>query len=120
MACNCLCCHGFYAATTDPDRIRAMRAAHPTGLLAMRTGTASDLVAIDIDPRNGGTLDPALMPPTATVATGGGGWHLFYRHPGGGLLIPSRKLEGHPGIDIKGDGGYVTAAPSIHPSTKMP
>jgi hypothetical protein len=115
--CGCLTCHGFYAATTDPARFRAMLARVPGGLLAIRTGTASGLAVVDIDPRNGGQLDRALMTPTATVATGGGGWHLYYRHPGGPLAA---VLPGRAGVDIKSDGGYVAAPPSVHPGTGQP
>ena len=57
------------------------------------------------------------MTPTATVATGGGGWQLYYRHPGGPTLP---ALPGVPGVDIKADGGYVVAPPSIHPGTRQP
>jgi hypothetical protein len=115
--CECLTCHGFYAATTSPARFAAMLAKVPAGLLAIRTGTASGLCVVDIDPRNGGHIDRELMTPTATVATGGGGWHLYYRHPGTPLAA---ALPGHPGIDIKGDGGYVAAPPSVHPVTRQP
>jgi Bifunctional DNA primase/polymerase, N-terminal len=119
-ACGCLTCHGFYAATTDPDRILAMLAAIRNGMLAIRTGAVSGLVVADIDPRHGGQLDPTLMTPTATVASGGadGGWHLHYAHPGG--YVPSRELPGHPGVDIKGDGGYTVVPPSLHPDTGIP
>src|SRR5262249_36296541 len=132
-ACACLTCHGCYAATTDPDRIRAMFHAIPHGLLAMRTGAASGRLVLDIDPRNGGRVDPALMVPTATVATGGGGRDPPHPHParaaGGPQSGPARgggtdrrgpggaKLSGHPGVDVKADGGYVLAPPSIHPGT---
>ncbi|BCJ53056.1 hypothetical protein Asp14428_45310 [Actinoplanes sp. NBRC 14428] len=119
QACGHLTCHGFYAATCDADRIRAMHDAVPGGLLAIRTGAASGLAVVDIDPRNGGRLIPELMPPTRCTATGDGGWHLHYRHPG----IPLAKdlnHRGHPGIDIKADGGYVVAPPSIHPGTRRP
>ena len=112
--CGCLTCHGFYAATLDPARLAAMLRRVPGGLLAIRTGRASGLCVIDIDPRNGGQPDPALMAPTATVATGGGGWHLYYRHPGTPTLP---ALPGRAGIDVKGDGGYVAAPPSVHPGT---
>ena len=116
-ACTCLTCHGFYAATIDPARLAAMLAKVPGGLLAIRTGRVSGLCVVDIDPRNGGQLDKALMAPTATVATGGGGWHLYYRHPGGPTLP---ALPGRAGIDVKGDGGYVAAPPSVHPGTGKP
>ena len=116
-ACECLTCHGFYAATTEPDRIAAMLGTVAGGLLAIRTGTVSGLCVVDIDPRNGGQLDRDLMTPTAAVATGGGGWHLYYRHPGGPTLP---ELPGRAGVDIKGDGGYVVAPPSVHPGTRRP
>ncbi|MDQ0367964.1 bifunctional DNA primase/polymerase [Catenuloplanes indicus] len=114
-ACECLTCHGFYAASTDPDRITAMRAAVPRGLLAIRTG--GPVAVVDIDPRNGGRIVPELMPPTRAVRTGSDGWHLYYAHPGGAL---GAKLHGYPGIDIKADGGYVVAPPSMHPLTGRP
>jgi len=115
--CPCLTCHGFYAATTDPDRIRRMVTAYPSGLLAVRTGLASGLAVIDIDPRNGGALDTALMPRTACVATGGGGWHLYYRITS---PLASRPMPDRDGVDVKADGGYVVAPPSIHPGTGKP
>ena len=55
--CECLTCHGFYAATTDPARLSAMLARVPGGLLAIRTGSASGRCVGDIDPRNGGRID---------------------------------------------------------------
>jgi hypothetical protein len=115
--CGCLTCHGFYAATSSPARLAAMLAAVPGGLLAIRTGTASGLLVVDIDPRNGGQLDPGLMSPTAAVATGGGGWHLYYRHPARPVTA---ALPGRPGVDIKADGGYTVAPPSVHPGTGQP
>jgi hypothetical protein len=115
--CGCLTCHGFYAATSSSARLTAMLGAVPGGLLAIRTGAASGLLVVDIDPRNGGQLDPALMTPTATVATGGGGWHLYYRHPGTPTAV---ALPGRDGVDIKSDGGYVAAPPSVHPGSGQP
>ncbi|MGH8878011.1 MAG: bifunctional DNA primase/polymerase [Stackebrandtia sp.] len=113
--CPCLTCHGHQAATLDIERVRAMLAAVPYGLLAVRTGAAAGLVVVDIDPRNGGAVDTTLMTPTYAVATGDGGWHLYYQHPGG--AIPSRALPDRPGVDIKADGGYVVVPPSRHPKT---
>lgn len=117
-ACGHLTCHGLYAATADPERIRAMRAASPDGLLAIRTGAVSGLVVVDIDPDHGGRIIPDLMPRTAYNATGSGGWHLLYKHPG--VPVPCSQSRLGPGIDVRGDGGYFVAPPSIHPRTKRP
>jgi hypothetical protein len=114
--CACLTCHGFYAATVDPHRIRAMFAEVPGGLLAIRTGAVSRLVVVDLDPAHGAALRRDLMPPTACVHTGSGGLHLYYRHPGAPVLNSQSRIG--PGIDVRGDGGYVVAAPSVHPATK--
>ncbi|HEX8627083.1 MAG TPA: bifunctional DNA primase/polymerase, partial [Catenuloplanes sp.] len=122
--CACLTCHGFYAATRDPARIRAMVDRHRTGLLAIRTGAPSGLVVIDVDPGNGGydtlaALDAErLLPGTLMVETGTGGLHLFYAHPGAPVKSAAGLLG--PGVDIKADGGYVVAAPSRHPRSGRP
>lgn len=53
---------------------------------------ASEVLALDVDPRHGGdstlrrlTDDLGSLPLTVCDATGGGGWHLFFRAPTGGL-----------------------------------
>ncbi|GIG02525.1 bifunctional DNA primase/polymerase [Catellatospora citrea] len=126
QACPCLTCHGFYAAMTDPHRIAAMLAAVPRGLLAIRTGVASGLVVIDVDPRHGGTpslqalIARGLTPPTRYVRTGDNGLHLYYRHPGGITIPGDQGKRLGPGIDVKADGGYVVAPPSRHPVTGRP
>ncbi|MFC7245154.1 bifunctional DNA primase/polymerase [Catellatospora aurea] len=125
QACPCLTCHGFYAATTDPHRIAAMLTAVPRGLLAIRTGAASGLVIIDVDPRHDGAaslralMDRGLTPPTRYVRTGSGGLHLYYRHPGHPVPCDEGRRLGS-GIDVKADGGYVLAPPSPHPDTGRP
>lgn len=93
----------------------------PTPELGIATGTASRVVVIDVDPRDGGldslaALEAELgpLPETVTAASGGpdGGEHRYFRCPEGGL--PSTILA--PGLDVKADGGYVRAVGSIHPS----
>ena len=91
-ACECLHCHGFYAATTDPDRIRAM-VDRPGGMcLAVRTGEVSGLAVVDVDIKTWredgwpSTSDPGyltmsalderrLLPGTLMQTTGSGGLH---------------------------------------------
>ncbi|WP_112248798.1 bifunctional DNA primase/polymerase [Kribbella monticola] len=122
--CDHLTCHGFYAASTDPARVAAIVNAVPRGQLAVRTGAASGLVVVDVDPAHGGgdslreLIARQLVPRTLWVLTGSLGHHLYYRHPG--REIQSRPMPNRPGIDIKADGGYVVLPPSIHHRTGIP
>jgi hypothetical protein len=121
-ACACLCCHGFHAATPDPDRLAEMLRRHPRGLLAVRTGALSGTVVIDVDPPGISTMrmlvSDGVLPRTLAALTGRGGYHLLYAHPGGKIMSGAGK--GGPGVDIKADGGYIVTAPSVHPATKRP
>jgi hypothetical protein len=54
--------------------------------------------------------------PTVIAKTGGGGWHFYYKHPGYEFKNSARKLREL--TDIRGDGGYVVAPPSLHKSGK--
>lgn len=47
-----------------------------------------------------------------TVTTGGGGLHLFFRHS----ELVGNRVNFRRGLDFRGDGGYVVAAPSTHTS----
>jgi hypothetical protein len=92
----------------------------PDANIAVVTGVVSGLVVLDLDPRHGAEdslaqLEQAHGPvdPTVEVETGGGGRHLYFAHPGD--LQPSR-VGLAPGIDLRGDGGYVVAPPSTHAS----
>jgi putative DNA primase/helicase len=44
--------------------------------------------------------------------TGGGGEHILFRHPGGVAKNSAGVIA--PGIDVRGDGGYIVAPPSLH------
>lgn len=82
-------------------------------------------LALDVDTRHRGAESlrrplkgRRIRPPrTATARTGGGGWHVLLTSP-----FPARSKTGafgpdYPGLDLKGVGGYIVAAPSIHPIT---
>lgn len=92
----------------------------PDANVAIVTGRRSGLVVVDVDPRHGGDAslaaferEHAPLPATVESLTGGGGRHVYFRHPGG--RAPNR-VGLLPGIDVRGDGGCVVAPPSIHPS----
>lgn len=92
----------------------------PDANVGIVTGEISNLIVLDVDPQHGG--DSSLerlerqfgaVSPTIEAATGGGGRHLYFAHPG--TLVRNRAGIAQ-GIDLRGDGGYIVAPPSIHPS----
>jgi len=92
----------------------------PDANIGVVTGEISNLVVVDIDPMHGGEdslkrLEQRFgaLPPTIEARTGGGGRHLYFAHPA--MLVRNRAGLAQ-GIDVRGDGGYVVAPPSIHPS----
>jgi putative DNA primase/helicase len=108
--------HGLKDASTDGAVIRAAWGASDYNV-AVATGMISGVVVIDIDLRGGEIAAArALFPPTRAARTGSGGLHLYYRHPGG-AKVPNSTKKVAPGCDVRGDGGYVIAPPSLHRST---
>jgi hypothetical protein len=82
----------------------------PEANIGLVTGKISNLAVIDIE--KGGDISP--FPETDTVTTGGGGWHLYYVYVEG----VENKTRIFPLTDIRGEGGYVVAPPSVHSSGK--
>lgn len=119
--------HGLRDATTSREQIGSWWGRWPWANVGIATGADSGLIVIDVDPRSGGDDSLARLqslmgslPATLTVATGGGGRHLFYAHPGVEVGNTAGRLPGVaealPGVDLRGDGGYVVAPPSGHAS----
>jgi hypothetical protein len=111
--------NGLHAATTDQETIHRWWRRWPNANVAVRTGAISGLVVLDIDPEHGGneTLIQLLdrngpMPTTIPINTGAGGRHLWFAHPGHPVRNSASQLG--PGLDVRGDGGYVIAPPSVH------
>jgi predicted P-loop ATPase len=109
---------GCTDATTDATQIRAWWAQWPDANIGVATG--GGLVVLDIDPRSGG--DESLVelrrrlgavPDTVECLTGGGGRHIYFAVPG--EVRNSAGVLG-AGLDVRGDGGYVVAPPSVHGS----
>lgn len=83
---------------------------YPKARIGLITGRVPGLVVVDVDPRNGGKVDGLDIPQEAvSVRTPSGGTHYYFSHPG--QAVPNRAGI-RPGVDIRGDGGYVLAPPS--------
>lgn len=112
---------GFYLATTDAEQIEVWWSRWPDAAIALRTGEASGVFVMDIDPRHGGDIfvdeleaEHGPLPHTVQCQTGGGGRHIYFRHPGQPVRCSTGEIAS--GIDIKGEGGYVILPPSDHRS----
>jgi len=95
-----------------------------------KRGPGPGLVAIDLDVKEGkngiaafkGWCDQHGIAPeelhTAWARTGSGGVHYLFLHPENDIKISSRSniLVIGGGIDVRGDGGYIIVAPSVHRS----
>jgi len=88
--------------------------------IAIVTGAVSRLVVIDADSDEARRYIVRRLPSTPWQTMTVRGQHFCYRHPG--VPVPNRQLlhcrtpAGIFPIDVKGDGGYVLAPGSIHPS----
>ena len=109
--------NGFKEATTDQKQIRQWWQRWPAAMIGMPTGRASgiDVIDIDIKPDEGiNGLEFLPKWPTMSpiiVETPSGGRHLYFR--------ASDKVRNStdviaPGIDTRGEGGYVVVPPSAN------
>ncbi len=114
--------HGCKDAVKDPAQIRAGWRRWPNANIGIATGAASGIVVLDIDSRHDGDQSLAALvarygelATTPTVLTGGGGRHIYFHAPHDAEIRNSAGVLG-PGLDVRGEGGYVIAPPSWHPS----
>jgi hypothetical protein len=110
----------FQHLRASEEQIAAWYQQSPKANVGIVTGGISGLLVLDVDPKHGGDESLAVLqrqhgalPDGPVVITGGGGRHLYFAHPG--MEVPNRASI-MPGLDLRGDGGYVVAPPSVHPS----
>jgi len=109
--------HGLLDATADRGTIEQWWARWPDANVAIRAGQGSRLVVLDVDGELGAESLHDLehqhgrLPRTASVKTPRGGQHFYFRHPGVEVRNSAGVLAA--GLDIRGDGGYVLAPPSV-------
>lgn len=111
--------NGLKDASCDPEALAEWWRLWPDANVGIATGASAGIVVIDVDPRHGGNESWAALvqerggASTLTAQTGGGGKHFIFHHPGGKL---GNRANIRPGIDVRGDGGYIVAPPSGHVS----
>jgi Bifunctional DNA primase/polymerase, N-terminal len=114
-----------WGMTDDPDQVKRDWARWPNARVGLPTGALNRILVLDIDSVQGHGVDGhatllcleakhGTLPATYTVVSPSDGWHLYYMHPGGGVKIKNSASELGPGIDVRGDGGFIVGAGSIN------
>jgi putative DNA primase/helicase len=115
--------NGVHDASTDEAKVRRWWEIWEDANIGVATGSEAGFFALDVDPRRGGAESLASLeakhgklPETRTADTGGGGVHHLFKYPG----FPVKNSTGElgPGLDIKGEGGSIVVAPSLHTGGK--
>jgi hypothetical protein len=109
-------------ATSPEDLERDWDDRHGIRGIGLACGPASGVWAVDIDPEHGGMKTITRLqakyrqlPLCAATRTGSGGYHLLFAWPDGPPIRNSAGQIG-PGVDVRGDGGFIVLPPSPHAS----
>jgi len=118
--------NGLHDASTNPSAIRAWWRHWPEAMVAAPTGPAIGAWVLDVDEpaaTEAAFASLGLALPATRRGDTGKGYHLHFawddadpirnaqRHPRKGWPFPEL-----PGAEVRGAGGYVILAPSLHPS----
>lgn len=105
-------------ATADPRAVEHFFARWPMANYGIATGAASGVDVVDVDPDKCGSLEAVAaaagepLPRTPVVKTGSGGYHVYLGHADG----QRNRSAFIPGVDVRGDGGYVVGPGCSHKS----
>jgi putative DNA primase/helicase len=112
---------GFKAATTDEEQIREWWRKWPNAMIGMPTGAPSGIDVLDIDFEeaeyvNGYHFLPGWRELTPVkVRTPRDGSHLWFKSEG---KVRCSTSVIAPGLDTRGDGGYIIVPPSVNEDGK--
>lgn len=114
--------NGLLDATTDEAIIRSWFEGAIRRNIGIVMGARSGLVALDCDSEEAHEHAKTLgLPDTMSVETGRGR-HFLFAHPGRKIKSGDKILKAVAPdlpLDVKGDGGYIVAPPSMHASGRQ-
>ena len=117
--------HGCLDATTNIETIKKWWTEYPNANIGLATGSVNGILVIDVDRNHENDVDGndtlrvledklGKLPDSVEAQTPNKGRHLFFKYPAGYDIGIHKSENGDawPGIDIRGNGGYVAAVPS--------
>ena len=116
------------ARPRDPDQIKQDFARWPDANIGVPTGIENAFWVIEADTPEGHSVDGIAnlraleaqhgkLPDTFTVESPSGSLHYYYKWPRDCTIRNSASAVA-PGVDVRGEGGMVIAAPSVKSGTK--
>jgi len=113
------CAGGFLASSLDVDVVDKLWANRIDCNIGIATGERSGLFVLDIDGPAGEESLKALQEkygslPATRISYTGKGRHILFQMPHTPIRNSAGKLG--KGLDIRANGGYIVAPPSIHPN----
>lgn len=120
---------GLYKATTDEKQIRTWWLRWPNAMIGVRMGVTSGVWAIDPDaPKRETDADGRATWARLTTKHGavhthahqtpGGGQHLLFKWDASRPITNKEGQLKRSGINVRGEGGYVIAPPSVNSQGK--
>jgi Bifunctional DNA primase/polymerase, N-terminal/Primase C terminal 2 (PriCT-2) len=114
-----------WGSTRDPDEIRAYWRRWPNAAIGLPTGAVNGLFVVETDTIDGHGVDGREsliqlvvqhgdLPWTRMAESPTGSVHRYFKIPQG-VAIPCSASKLGSGIDVRGDGGFVIAPPSVRP-----
>ena len=99
-------------ATTNSDVITGWWNKNPSYNIGLVTGQKSGITVVDFDTDEAWAFGIKQGLPNAPTVKTAKGYHVYCRSQDG--VRNFQKRSDLPGIDLRGEGGYVVASPSIH------
>ncbi len=105
----------FQKRRADMTEAQSWLSKWPEMNLGVVTGFLSQFVVVDLDGATGKEFGRTHKVVSTTMAITGNGKQVFYKWT---EHVDNSVSKLAPGVDIRGDGGYVVICPSIHPNGK--
>lgn len=109
----------FQRRKATEGEIKAWWNKWPKAMIGIVTGQISNLFVVDCDTEEGYKSVQELLLDSLNIPrarTPRGGWHLYFQNPQDSRLTTMAGIM--PGVDIRGEGGYIIAAPSMNGNGK--
>ncbi len=106
----------YQKETASSEEIKNFWRQYPYAGIGIVTGKVSGLLVLDFDDRE--SLEwferEVCRLPKTLKQTSGKGIHYFFKYPEDTEIRNKQGLEGQQ-LDVRGEGGYIIVAPSVHP-----